>query len=140
MKKNKVAVAKKENQIQIAPDIKSMRKEFPKHLAKEVAKIEDVGTTVMQTSQQILLAVESILEEDFNFTEEDLWKVHRGLSQMLFTLAQIPDKGIFVLGKHDMENIKHMTEANVARIGKERLKELEPPKKKIELPEELKSK
>lgn len=89
----------------------------PEHI-KAIAKTEQVGTAMMETSQEFLIAIEEVLQREFNFDEEQLRHLEGKLSHMLVTLADVERKGLSVLSMHDMRSV-----GEIAQIREKRLQE-----------------
>jgi len=84
--------------------------------SKEIAKIEDVGTAMMQTGQEMMLVVEEILIRHHGFTEEKLVQFENQLKEVLSTLGEYERKGFSILNPKDMSTIGEIAEARQARI------------------------
>ncbi len=101
----------------------------PEHI-KAIAKTEQVGTAMMETSQEFLIAIEEVLQREFHFDEDQLRHLEGKLSHMLITLADVERKGLSVLSMHDMRSV-----GEIAQIREKRLEEK---KTGIALPEGVK--
>lgn len=110
MKKNKNAplVEKKDGKMQLSPD----------HI-RAIERTEDVGNTMLQVAQEYTIAVEQVLMEEFDFTEEQIQHFEERLRYMLITLADVEKKGLSVLSFHDMEAISQIANIRYNReLGK----------------------
>lgn len=86
-----------------------------KHIAA-FKEVERVGTSMMETAQEYTLAIEQILVEDFNFTEEQLRHMEERLREMLVTLADIERSGLSILSVHDMELVGEIAKMRYNRL------------------------
>ena len=100
-----------------------------KNLVKTI-QTETVGTAMYQTAQEFLLAVESILEKDFNFSEADIKKMEKKLIKVLGTLGPLERQGLSILNPRDM--------GIVVDIAQTRYNRLKKGKKPMALPERVK--
>ncbi|MDD5407010.1 MAG: hypothetical protein PHE73_08750 [Sulfurovaceae bacterium] len=73
-----------------------------------LAQTKDVVDAVFQTSQQMLLAIEQILEEDFHFKDKDLKHVEQRFKHMCQILSELERKGLTVLSPHDMKQVSQI--------------------------------
>lgn len=107
MKKNKAIVEKKSGKMELSPS----------HI-KSIQEVEDVGNSMLQVAQEYTIAVEQVLLDEFDFTEDQLQHFEGKLRELLSTLADVERKGLSVLSYHDMEAI-----ADIARVRYGREKE-----------------
>lgn len=85
-----------------------------------IARTESVGTAMMQSAQQVVLAIETILMRNHEMNEEQIRKMEEELRHMLVTLDQLEDRGLFVLSYDDMKHVADIAErrANREYLGK----------------------
>ena len=82
----------------------------PEHRAA-LENVVNIANASMKTGQEMLLAIEQILEQDFNFSEKDLGHVEQKLMRMLQTLATLERKGLSILSPNDMSVVGEIATA-----------------------------
>ena len=83
---------------------------------------ENIGTAVLQTSQEFLVMIEEILKSDFGFTEKDEIKLEKKVKQVLPVLHEMENRGLSILSPHDMAKIGEIAEIRLLRLeGKGKL-------------------
>ena len=112
-------------------DFKALvEKNMPEFVAKINSK-EDLGNTVLSTSQEFLLVIEDVLRRKFDFTEDDFKKLHNEIKPILKGVTEFEKDGLNLTSLHDIEMIGDMiegtsiggllTEIALSRAQKERL-------------------
>ena len=104
-KNNAPVVEKKNGKMELSPT----------HVAA-IKEVERVGTSMMETAQQMILLTEQILIRDFNFTEEQLQHLEEQQRIMLSTLADVERSGLSVLSIHDMEKVAEIAQGRYNRL------------------------
>lgn len=87
-----------------------------------ITQTENMGTAMMQSAQQMFLAVEQVLKEEFSFTQEQLGHFERTITQMMEALAYIEDRGLTVQTIDAMKSVSAVA-AHIASLRQHRLKE-----------------
>lgn len=85
---------------------------------KSIEQTERTGTAMMETGQELLLAVEEVLQREFHFDEEQLRHLEGKVQHMLVSLAELERKGLSILSMHDMRSV-----GEIAEIREQRLRE-----------------
>lgn len=95
---------------------KPSQEDLAKILSKTAMQnVESVGTAMLQTGQEFLLAIEQVLMDHFGFTEEDLKKFHKELEYILVVARQAEGMGLSAIGPRTMRAV-----ADIAEIRKQR--------------------
>lgn len=85
-------------------------------LVKEVKKVEDIGTAMMQTSQEFTLCVEEVLKKKFGFTPDQLKLFEQELRYILAITREVEQSGLSVLGPHDMAEVGKIAAMREVRL------------------------
>jgi hypothetical protein len=81
-----------------------------------IKEIEARGTAMMQSAQEMMLAIEDILFHEFQLSEKDLRKVEQLFAYKLQTLAVLEQHGYSILTFNDMENAETIYQERVKRL------------------------
>lgn len=77
---------------------------------KNMKTIEDVGTSMYESGQQLVLAVEMILKNQFGFDEKQLKKLEKELYHVMMVTKYVEDRDLSVMSHYTMEMV-----ANIAQ-------------------------
>lgn len=94
-------------------------------LAKEVKKmenVEDLGTAIYHTNNQMYLLIQEILRKKFEFSEKDLKELHQEATRAVEGLAWFEDKGLSPMSLHSIGQLvdvtlNHFEQFKAARAG-----------------------
>lgn len=89
-----------------------------------VANVEDIGTSMMQAGQEMMLAIDDILIRYFNFTEADIKRFHGELKPVLQGVKEYEEQGLSILSPFDMSIVGEIAKTRflkerTGRIGLE---------------------
>lgn len=77
----------------------------PKVIEEKVKKAEDTGTAMMQTAQEFLLAVETVLRREFGWKHTDISKFEEELRLILIGANLLEHQGFSILNDADMQAV-----------------------------------
>lgn len=81
-------------------------------LASEVKKmknVEDLGTSIYHTNQQVYLLIQSILQKKFEFTEEDLKILNQEVTKAVEGLEWFEEKGLNPMSVESIGQLVNIT-------------------------------
>lgn len=84
-----------------------------------IQETKDVGDAMFRVGQQMILALEQILAEDFNFSDKDLSHIENRLKFMMQTLAPLERKGLTILSQNDMRVVSDLAQIAFTKIKAE---------------------
>lgn len=76
---------------------------------KSMESIEDLGTSIYQTSHQFYLVIQSILQAKFGFDEKELKDLNQEVTKAIEGLAYFEDKGLHPLSVHSAGQLVDVT-------------------------------
>lgn len=92
------------NQLQVIDPkaiVAEMEKNQPEWL-KNMNNKEDMGNSVLQTSQELLIAIDDVLIRYFLFKEEDIIRFHNHLKDILTGVKEFENHGLTIMTPHSM--------------------------------------
>src|SRR5258708_21868902 len=81
-----------------------------KENASAIEKTEEVGTAAMRTGVQMLLAIEEILADDYNFSEGEIKKIETKFKWMMRTLYNLKRDSLTIMSPEDMKIVGKIAE------------------------------
>jgi hypothetical protein len=89
---------------------------------KQMKNVEDLGTSIYHTSQQMYMLIQDLLRMKFNFTPQELKELHQEVTKAVEGLAWFEEKGLSPLspdsiGKLVDVTLNHYNEFKAAKAG-----------------------
>jgi hypothetical protein len=92
----------------------------------EIKSLEDVSTAMMQTAQEYTLAVEEVLANEFDFSDDNLKMFEKHMKVLLMTLGQFEAKGFNILSINDMKNVGEIARGKYKKLATQSAKKALP--------------
>ena len=76
---------------------------------KSMKNVEDLGSSIYQTQQQMYLLIQDLLRTKFNFTDKELKDLHQEVTRAVEGLAWFEEKGLTPLSVHSIAQLTDVT-------------------------------
>lgn len=94
---------------------KSASAELAKSIPAWVGEKEDIGTSMYEAGQEMLLAVDDILMKHYGFNEDEIKSFHAKLELVLMGVAEFEKYGFSLLSPHSVSAISNLVETRLMK-------------------------
>ena len=71
--------------------------------------VEDLGSSIYQTTQQFYLIIQSLLKDKYSFTDEELKSLNQEITKAVEALAWFEEKGLHPISPNMVEQLTDVT-------------------------------
>lgn len=98
---------------------------------KEIDDKEFIGTGILESGQEMILAIVETLKKFNNFTDEDIKKFLRDLQGNMHVVKEIEEGGLSILSDHSMSQVVQMVKETGVEKMLQKIAEVRAQKQKM---------